>query len=71
MNCTRCHNPMWPTELRDWTGGRIYDSSPAFHCMLCGDLVDPVILSNRDHATAEQNLRRGRTRFHRKAVFVS
>jgi hypothetical protein len=62
---------MWPLDLRDEAGGQIHDSAPAFHCLLCGDLVDPVILTNRNRVTAAHNLRIGRTRFHRKVVYVS
>jgi hypothetical protein len=34
-------------ELRDGAGGRGYDCSDAWRCLLCGEIVDPVIRSNR------------------------
>ena len=47
-------------ELRDWTGGRGYDCSDAWRCLLCGEIVDPMIRSNREKV--KQEVRRdGRT----------
>ena len=47
MICSRCQGLMWPVELRDWAGGRGHDCSNAWRCVMCGEIVDPVIRSNR------------------------
>ena len=42
MRCARRHNPMEPMRLLDdeatWDG---------WHCLVCGDLIDPVIVRHR------------------------
>jgi hypothetical protein len=43
--CDRCHGLMVEEELRDWGGG--YVSSDLWRCILCGEVVDPVIRMNR------------------------
>jgi hypothetical protein len=47
MICSRCQGLMVEEELRDWAGGRRYDCSDAWRCLLCGEIVDLVIRSNR------------------------
>lgn len=47
MHCNRCHNLMFPVELRDWGGGRGTDRSGAWQCFACGNIVDQVISVNR------------------------
>jgi len=47
MICSRCHGLMVEEELRDWGGGRGSDCSDAWHCLVCGEIVDSVIRSNR------------------------
>ena len=70
MSCSRCQGFMWPYELRDEAGGRAYDSSPAFRCVICGELVDSVILTNRNRSAAGHVLTKGRTRFHNRGLRV-
>ncbi len=44
MNCQRCNGLMYSMELRDSKGfGRLV----AYVCVLCGEMVDPVIAINR------------------------
>ena len=71
MICSRCQGFMWPSELRDEAGGRIFDGSPAFRCVLCGDLIDSVILANRNLSLAGQDPRKGRTRFHNRGMRIA
>lgn len=59
MICHRCQGLMWPVELRDWGGGLGYDCSDAWRCLVCGDIVDPVIEANR-RRTKESRLGRRR-----------
>ncbi len=47
VRCRRCQGLMCPIELRDWTGSRGQDASRALRCLLCGDIVDEIIVSNR------------------------
>jgi hypothetical protein len=62
---------MWPYELRDEAGGRAYDGSPAFRCVMCGELVDSVILTNRNRSATGHILSKGRTRFHSRGMRVA
>ena len=71
MICSRCQGLMWPSDLRDEAGGRICNGSPAFRCVLCGDLVDSVILANRTLSVAGQDPRKGQSRFHHRGMRVS
>jgi hypothetical protein len=48
MICHRCQGLMTKEELRDWGGGRGNDWSPVFRCISCGDIIDRVILTNRE-----------------------
>lgn len=45
MNCLRCHGLMVPTKLEDTEGStRCFNG---WHCLLCGDITDAVIATNR------------------------
>ncbi len=63
MICYRCHGLMVEEELCDWVGGKGYDRSPAYRCIQCGDLVDPVILQHRSHRAKRTGLRKRQPRF--------
>jgi hypothetical protein len=45
--CSRCQGLMVEEELRDWAGGSGYDCFDAWRCLVCGEIVDQVIRSNR------------------------
>ena len=47
MICHRCHGLMVEEELRDWADGGGFVSSDLWRCLLCGELIDPVIRMNR------------------------
>ena len=45
--CGRCSGFMVPEPLYDWVlGSRLMDW-PGWRCVICGELVDPLILLNR------------------------
>ncbi len=47
MNCPRCHGLMavdWFHDIQDDTGQNYFK---AWRCMVCGEVLDPVILRNR------------------------
>ncbi|MGC3976330.1 MAG: hypothetical protein QM771_18390 [Nitrospira sp.] len=46
MNCLRCNSPMY-REVFDHVLETQGQEFQALHCMMCGDIVDPVILKNR------------------------
>lgn len=46
-HCGRCRGLMCRIELRDWGGSRGQDGHDALQCILCGDIIDPVIMRNR------------------------
>ncbi len=47
MNCHRCKGLMCPAELRDWQSSAREDCFDALRCIVCGDIVDSVIIRNR------------------------
>ncbi|HIE65468.1 MAG: hypothetical protein ABGX83_01185 [Nitrospira sp.] len=49
MNCPRCHGRMAPEtfqDLHDDTGRLCFSG---YRCMACGEILDPVIMSNREN----------------------
>jgi hypothetical protein len=53
MKCQRCNGLMYRMELRDSNGfGRLR----AFVCVLCGEMVDPVIAFNRTRDLAQEQI---------------
>ena len=44
MNCHRCNGLMYIMELRDSKG---FERLKALVCVICGEMVDPVIAINR------------------------
>ncbi len=47
MDCPRCKGFMVSQRMEDFkddTGQRFFE---AWHCMACGEIIDPVIQSNR------------------------
>lgn len=69
MNCSRCQGLLCFSELRDEAGVLITEGAPAFRCILCGELIDSVILMNRARTAAESKLCR-RAVFRRRAMRV-
>jgi hypothetical protein len=47
MNCNRCEGLMCPIFLHDWESGTGHDHCRAFRCLVCGEIVDGLILRNR------------------------
>lgn len=47
MICARCQGLMVEEEQRDWADGRGYDCFDAWRCVVCREIVAPVIRSNR------------------------
>lgn len=69
MNCSRCQGLLCFSELRDEGGVLVTEGAPAFRCILCGELIDSVILMNRTRTAAERKLYR-RVAFRRRATRV-
>ncbi len=49
MKCTRCGGYMFKDEFRQW--GKVYTY---YRCVLCGELVDPIIIQNRMEAVKDK-----------------
>lgn len=47
MNCSRCRGMMVPDHSYDDLDTMNRDRLHTWRCVLCGDVVDPVILQNR------------------------
>jgi phage major head subunit gpT-like protein len=57
MNCPRCNGMMMVDkylDLHDDTGEISFN---AWRCLVCGEVVDPVILKNREKRPAPMNPR--------------
>ncbi len=69
MNCSRCQGLLCFSELRDEAGGLVTEGATAFRCILCGELIDSVILMNRARRAARREPY-SRAVFRRRAVPV-
>lgn len=47
MQCTRCSGLMVPDHFLDLADDSGHTSFQAWRCILCGNVVDPLILNNR------------------------
>ncbi len=47
MQCTRCQGFMVPHDCYNLLDGGHPTHIQAWRCVMCGDLVDPIILANR------------------------
>jgi hypothetical protein len=57
MSCHRCHGFMCPVDLPDWASGSGHDSSCAWRCVACGEIIDRVIVQNRNRPTDQRCVR--------------
>jgi len=53
----RCQGLKYPFELCDWLGGRGQDLLDAWQCIACGEIVDPVIVTNRSRRKEQRTCR--------------
>lgn len=60
MICSRCHGLMVPIRLEDAESTTAPDPIEGWHCLLCGEVIDPVILAHREdrHALSRDRARR-------------
>ena len=49
MTCIRCEGLMVEERLEDFRDDTGQNFFHAWHCIACGEIVDPVILSNRQN----------------------
>lgn len=70
MICHRCQGFMVAEALCDQGEGKGYDSSSAFRCISCGEIIDPVILENRRCGGGQPNRRRGRKRLGARGLSI-
>lgn len=49
-HCERCSGLLYWTELREWDGSRGQGHHGALQCIICGNIIDPVIVKNRQRA---------------------
>jgi hypothetical protein len=48
IRCDRCSGEMWFTAFSDMSEGGDMWAYDGWHCVYCGEIVDTVVLSNRD-----------------------
>ena len=48
MNCPRCDGLMCVFDLQDWISSGGQDSIQAYRCILCGEIMDSVIIGHRE-----------------------
>jgi hypothetical protein len=58
MSCHRCHGFMCPVDLLDRVSGSGDDSFRAWRCVACGEIIDLVIVRNRNCASDQRFVRR-------------
>lgn len=49
MNCPRCEGLMMKERFQDIWDERGDINFDAWHCLVCGEVIDPVILTNRQN----------------------
>ncbi len=47
MPCPRCHGLMVVIRLEDRTASLSFEPLSGWHCLLCGEVIDPGIVANR------------------------
>jgi hypothetical protein len=47
MGCPRCHNLMMEEMFVDWETSPRVSSFRGWRCVICGEILDPIILQNR------------------------
>lgn len=47
MRCDRCQGLMYPVLLHDRDSGIGQDNCRALRCLVCGEIVDELIMRNR------------------------
>jgi hypothetical protein len=52
MDCPRCHSEMIEEEFSDLKDDTGFLNFRGWRCILCGEIVDSVILSNRKNRPA-------------------
>jgi hypothetical protein len=50
QHCERCSGLLYWTELREWDGSRGQGDHGALQCIICGNIIDPVIVKNRQRS---------------------
>ena len=49
MGCPRCHNLMVEETFVDRETSPSVSSFTGWRCLICGEILDPIILQNRTH----------------------
>jgi hypothetical protein len=70
MNCSRCRGLMHAEEFRDWQCGIGMDRFRALRCLVCGEIVDSVIVQNRLN-TPQGKILSCRRRVRRRATVLA
>jgi hypothetical protein len=68
MGCPRCHNLMVEETFVDQETSPSVSSFPGWHCLICGEILDPIILQNRTLHPEPQD---GRARTRKGGMMVS
>ncbi len=59
MTCVRCQGLMVTSRLEDVGGSTEFEPLSGWHCLQCGEVIDPGIEANRkDHREPRRNLAR-------------
>jgi hypothetical protein len=70
MTCSRCRGLMHAEGFRGWTCGMGADRFHALRCLVCGEIVDSVIVQNRLN-TPQGKVLSGRRRVRRRATILA
>jgi hypothetical protein len=68
MGCPRCHNLMIEETFVDWETSPSVSSFTGWRCVICGEILDPIILQNRALPPEPQY---GRARLSKGGIMVA
>jgi hypothetical protein len=68
MGCPRCHNLMVEETFVDWETSPSVSSFTGWRCLICGEILDPIILQNRTRHPEPQD---GRARLNTGGIMVA
>jgi hypothetical protein len=68
MGCPRCHNLMVEETFVDWEASPSVSFFTGWRCVICGEILDPIILQNRTRHPKPQY---GRARLSKGGLMVT
>ena len=71
MRCQRCHGLMVPDFIEERPEQWVLHCVSAWRCVVCGEVIDPVIVANRVNGASVANPRNNGNNWNRLKFAVS